>query len=632
MKSFLQAFRLTFLRFRWEILAFWIFSVALVTIVASHSPTLDPQRFRQPLTQPDYAKLEILAACWLMLRLSLSEPVFLTQGGWRTRPVTRAAARYASSAVLAVALLPSLLARLIAITTLTKPDARIWGDLFVNNLLWGVLVIALSAIVIRLAGGLLWGKQPGPARRAACGIFAVLAVTAWLHPATSRVLQPGHGGISWSPGGSFNYDQLVPGLRLKLPTGAKLHGNGRVDMWEGTEVPYMRELFQVSAVPGAVVRGNGMSLEILRVEPNGNAVEIDAEITVADSNYRFPRTPTMLLHFPGSDYSFRQQGSTGRTTYPLYAFPVSKLRCGGSFVAPTENPDWNQLLPQLQLLAFTPDYSQPHFSYVPTEDDRKKAEGPDTRRKPLPPLPLGLAGEVTDVFNGLDYDPEWDKRDLMKAKGETIAREGMPHVMARHPWSDRSWELFVKPFLLKHAAESDKPVLLERMTTEPRLGEIFIAKGWKTDAMPLLKRFAKDRLPLDAVSLGALLEEKDPSQAADLAALAIRLPGDLAPLEPLLRGHPGLDWPAFVRQGWRLRKYAYRMDLVTPPFDLWAAQEGDPTGFQFVAEKAARRETGYDERLRILVTGQPQDAVNYVRTNLGKMKIDATTKTWSAGQ
>ncbi|WP_367872532.1 hypothetical protein [Luteolibacter sp. Populi] len=631
MKSFLHAFRLTFRRFRWEILGYWILSIAVVAIAATNPPPLEYMRSGSRGIVPDYSKLEILAACWLILRLVLSEPVFLTQGGWGTRPLGRTAVWAAPFAVLALALLPSLLARLVAIAALTKPDIRVWGDLFLNNLLVAMLVPALAAVLVRSIGGALWGKDPGPARKAACGILALLALTAWLHPLTARYLYQGRRGMSWSGAGTYSYGILLPALREELPAGVKFHDTGSA-YWRlesGMKTTPQRELLRLAPVEGAVARGKGVALRILRVEPRGDRLEMDIAVTLAQGNLRNPKPPTLLLHFPGNHYSFRQRGGLGQTTYRLEAFPVFELRCDGSYEAPEEHPDWEWLLPQLEIVAFGNDYSRPPFFHDPSKEEVQEERNRDPKPEELPPLPPGIAGEVTEVFNGLDYDRDWNKREPMKAKGETIPYEGMPHVLARHPWSDTAWNLFVKSFLLKHAAESDKPALLERMTTEPRLGEIFIAKGWKTEAMPLLRGFCQARLPLDAVSLGALIEEKDPALAADIAALVARLPGDLSSFEPRLREYPGFDWAGFVSQGWRLRKYAYRREVQTPPFDRWAARQGDAIALQFVAEKAARGESGYEDSLRGLIAGQPQDAIGYARTNLGKMKFDAGTRTWS---
>jgi hypothetical protein len=255
-----------------------------------------------------------------------------------------------------------------------------------------------------------------------------------------------------------------------------------------------------------------------------------------------------------------------------------------------------------------------------------KAESPPSPALPSPPP--GVEGAVISVFNDFDFDMHGQKREKARIKAAKIPHEGMPHVLARHPWSDQAWANFVKPFLLKHAAESDREALLERMATEPRLGEIFVQKGWTAQALPLMKNFARERLPMDTTMVKALLEERDPTLAADVSALAARLETDLSKLEPELRAYPGLDWNAFVREGWMRRKYSFRLNGPVHPFPLWAAQIGDASAFRHVAEKAARRETGYKERLESLLKDKHQDPVGFVRENLEMIRFDPGSGKW----
>lgn len=631
MKSFLHAFRLTFRRFRWEILGFWILSIWVVSSSAACEVPLERAPFRAlRFANPGQSRLEILAMCWLMLRFGLSEPVFLTQGGWRTRPIGRAAAWGASFAVLAVALLPSLLGRLIAIQCMTNPDARVWGDLFKHTFFWGMLFAVLAAVGIRLGGGLLWGRHPGPVRRGACGVVAILVAATWLHPAMARFFRGGYSGVSWSgSGGSYSYGGYLPGLIEHLPAGAKFIQAGGPPYAADSFQP-LREILRMSPVAGAEVKKRGVAVKIVRTEVRGGELEIEAEITlVREHASPRARTPLLMLHLPGKRYSFRQKGGIANGNYPLHGFPLGKVRYEGRYDSGEESPDWKRLLPQAELLVFDHDTSRPGFAYTPTKEDIKSTE-PERKEEQVPALPPGVAGEVIEIFNVLDNSTNWDKHGPSKERAKTIPREGMPEVLARRPWSDTAWDAFVRPFLLQHATEAEKADLLERMKSEPRLGEIFIAKGWKEEAMPLLRRFAKEHLPLDAVSLGALLDEKDPELAADLAALVTRLPGDLSAFELRLRGYPGLDWEGFVKEGWRLRKYAFRIEVKTEPFDVWAAEEGDATAFRFVAERAARREEGYEAKLRRLLAVEVEDPVALVRANLAQMRYDAASQRWHA--
>ena len=629
MNTFIRSFKLTFGRFRWEILAYWIFSIGLVAgfateILKQAPPPAFGRSFRYP---PDWAKLEMLAACWIILRLMFSEPVFRTQGGWRSRPISRDVAILTPYAVLIAVLLPSLLVRLFFITWETTPDAALWWRLFRDHFLWGMLLFAVAAMVLRLAGSLLRGRKRGLAGKIVFAIAGLCVMGAWFHPKTARMFF--NSTFSYPNrdmrGQDRSYGDLLPGLREVLPANARLLEPRGAPYKK--EVPHTPEMVRFIPMEGTVARGAGMSVEVMRVTPQGQGVEIEMAIdTIASGGMIDISGGVMLLRFPGEIYSFRQKIKDSRTVYPVSCFPLGKLHCTGTFAAPMANPDWDKLLPGLELIIYRQDYDSPLITGYGDEMPKEvKVEAP----RPSPPrLPPGAEGDVATIFDGFDFDPQWEKREAMKARGATMTREAMPHVLARHPWSDLAWELFVRPFLLKHADDSDKAKLLERMTTEPRLGEIFVAKGWKADAMPLLKRFAKDRLPLDAVSVNALLEEKDPGLAADVAALAARLDEGVEKMEPLLKEYPGLDWKNFVHDGWMRRKYAFRMRGPIHPFDQWAAQAGDASAFRYIAEKAARKETEYEECLRSLLTGEHADAVGFVRENLAELKFDAKSGKW----
>lgn len=631
MSTFLRAFKLTFGRFRWEILAYWIFSIGLVTGFSTGLLRQPPfpefgKPFRAP---PDWAKLEVLAACWIILRLMFSEPVFRTQGGWRSRPISRDVAVLTPYVVLIAVLLPSLLVRIFFIARETTPAAAQWWRLFRDYFLWGMLLLAVGAMVLRLAGSLLQGRRKGLAGKIVFAGTGLLVIGSWFHPKTAGMffntthLHANH----VRKGQDRSYGDLLPGLREVLPADARLLEPQGAPYKK--EVPHTREVVRLAPMEGTVARGAGMSVEVTRVSPKGQRVEIEMAINLIKSGGMNDLPGgAMLLRFPGEIYSFRQQISDMGTAYPISCFPLGKLRCTGTFSAPMANPDWDELLPGLEVIIYRQDYDSPLITgYDGEMPEEVKVETP---RPSPPPLPPGVEGDVVAVFNDFDFDWHGQRRQATRTKADMIPREGIPHVLARHPWSDMAWVDFVKPFLLKHAVESDKEILLERMTTEPRLGEIFIAKGWTKEAMPLLKRFAKERLPMDTTMVKALLEERDPALAADVAALATRLETDAGELEPLLRDYPGLDWQAFVHDGWMRRKYSFRLPGPVHPFPLWAAQLGDPSAFRYVAEKAARGEKGYKEHLASLLGEEHTDPIDYVRINLNAMRFDPVTGKWTS--
>lgn len=628
MSTFIRSFKLTLGRFRWEILAFWIFSIGLVA--ATGTGLLEQPLIRDsnhPFHKaPDWGKLEILAACWLILRLMFSEPVFRTQGGWRTRPISRDVAILTPYVVLAMALLPALLVRLVFIAARVTPDATLWWQLFRDYFFWGMVSLGMFALVMRITGSLLRGRRQSLAKKVLFGAMALLATGAWFHPKTMRILSSRSYSYSYpSQSQDFSYGDLLPGLHEVLPADAQLLDTGGAPYQK--EVPHMREMLRFTPTQGGVIRGAGVKVEITRVQPVGNRLEVEMNVdaiehqTLKDVFYS-----AMLLRFPGEIYSFRQRLRDDRANrYPLPCFPLNGVTVRGSFVAPTLDVEWDKLLPGLELIIYRRDESMPLI----TDYDVKVLKTMNAPRPAPPPLPPGVKGEVTAVFRDLDAPNDWygKKRESGRIHGAKIPHEGLPEVLAWHPWSYSAWGDFVKPFLLKHAVESDKRTLLERMITEPRLGEVFVQKeGWRADAMPLMIRFAKERLPMDATMMKALLEERDPAIASDLSALAARLDRGVEALEPLLRNYPGIDWQAFVHEGWIRRKYGLHDPLH--PFDLWAAQAGDASAFRCIGEKAALGETDYKERLESLLKEKHEDPVGFVRENLETIRFDADSGKW----
>lgn len=336
----------------------------------------------------------------------------------------------------------------------------------------------------------------------------------------------------------------------------------------------------------------------------------------------------MVIRYPGNRFALSDE-SPKQSSPPELAFhPVTGARMTGRFPPPSYRrmtaEAWEETLSGSELIFFCPDPTLPQF----------KVEA-DYYSPPSPGWHLPNAEGVKGIFTSIDFafdtgfandqEPyEWEEQ--VKKLGASDMKE----ILSHEPWSDQAWKLFVKPYLLEYATEADKAALQERLRDDPRIGEIFIPKDWKADAMPLLRDFAKDRLPMGLVSVTALLEEKDPALGADLGSLLMRLEeGDeVAQLEPLLKEYPGLNWEDFVRRGWKFRKYSLRRQGPLYPFDLWAARLGDATAFRMVGEQAAREEDGYEERLRSLVAGEHADIIAYIRENLAKMKFDAASGKW----
>ena len=129
----------------------------------------------------------------------------------------------------------------------------------------------------------------------------------------------------------------------------------------------------------------------------------------------------------------------------------------------------------------------------------------------------------------------------------------MPFVLECAPFGRYAWRDHLQRFLTKHATAEHVPALLNLLETDPRAAEVMIPKGWKNEALPLLRKHLENRLPLGFEGFQAMAELKDPSLAPQLAAQVLNGASNEfdSSKPPLLREHPGIDWLALVKEGCR---------------------------------------------------------------------------------
>jgi hypothetical protein len=231
---------------------------------------------------------------------------------------------------------------------------------------------------------------------------------------------------------------------------------------------------------------------------------------------------------------------------------------------------------------------------------------------------------VTALINSLAPGDELSPGQ--RAQIAALPPEAIDPILAYHPWPDSAWQEMIRPFLIRHAAAAHKPMLLERLATDARLGSVFIEKGWPADAIPVLRRRAIERLPLDAESLKLLAEQNDPSLTPHLAALAIPLWG-IEKIAPALRECAGFDWPSFVALGWKRHKYL-NYDRQGWHYAGWAAELGDASAMRRLAEEAGTGKKWEKQRLAGLVDSEGEDLSALLQENLDRMTFDAATQKW----
>ena len=207
--------------------------------------------------------------------------------------------------------------------------------------------------------------------------------------------------------------------------------------------------------------------------------------------------------------------------------------------------------------------------------------------------------------------------------------EAVPWVLRRFPWADGAWREVVHPVLLKHAERDDLPMVLDALEFDPRLGVLCVEKGWTREALPLLKRFVRDRLPMDAACVKLVAEAKDVKLADDLAVVALRLGGKVGAVEDALREHPGFDWAAFVKGGWWQVKYGgFQNDNGYTEFRKWAVREGDHSALRSLVSGTVTNEEDRIGTLRALVAAEPENIISYLRENMDRMTFDPVIGKW----
>lgn len=612
-------------RFRVEIGLFWLVSLATSIALATGA---------EPVVRLCLARLELVGLAWVSIRLLLAEEGFKVSGGWKSRPISGAAVFATPVLLLLVTILMPLGVRALLLQRMLGLDATGWDLLVRGSWLPQFTRWLIFACGVKLFGLLILRGLEGKAKAAAWGALSLallpLASFSW-HSVRFETRNYSRGGSQGGP------QQLAQGIQLQLSDATDFIGSWNDRVSGSQELPQARLLLRVPLQSGATVR-NGRLLEA-RAAVEGVRVRARIRLLLVDARQldRLVLSCAIIRYADGT-YATANEHLLSKNPGSGALFSAGEFGFAGSFISPLSLPefegDLSRLLAGAELLFFDGDLSKPPL----VADSWRLFHREIEKAVPFEPssLPAGSDAAtlkavmqiLVDAFNSERGGwTDFEGRDRLARQ---LPKEALPFLLKSGPWSDHAWGKMVCPFLVKHAGDADRPALLARLESDPRLGEVFVAKGWAADAMPLLRRHAKERLPMPASCIGLLAKEQDASMATDLAALTLMLRSDIGTLEPLLRQHPGFDWPAFVAAGWKRWKYDFRVqgDGELGRFAVWAAQEGDLTAFQHLGEFAARGNGWYAKQLGTLVAGQHGDLIGYLRENLGRFRFDPATHQW----
>jgi hypothetical protein len=606
------------IRLRWELLA-----LGLLVLAACAAPFIG----LGPQVMIALAGLETLLLFWITLRILLAEDGFKTSGGWRCRPVPPASLLGSQIALLALVVLPPLILHALVIHRLFQPSPEQWhaflrGSLFKTLLGWLVFVAALKLFSL-----LILRPLEGVARKAAWSVLVIVLIPVLLTALPERLYNNprGSGGSGEAP------EQLAQSIQQLLPDTTEFIGE-----WNDSgpeEVPQARLLARFPLPAKSTATGPGMMLESSSARLEGKRFSVQLFLQALDLSIigRISNDPVAVVRYSNGMVGTCLRHRVSQTASAAPFLPTHAYRFEGSFISPFCLPEHRTVASDdfrpVEILFFGIDESLP---LLRSSLDRLAGD-PSAPAPPLViPPPSRRAEFEIAVRELIDSVSNRDGHPLAALElAKQLPAEAIDPILAYGPWPENAWRIVIHPFLVRHASEAHKPVLLERLALDPQITPLIIEKGWRRDAVAVLRQRAKERLPLDITSLKLLAAQNDPEMAPDIAALARRLDRGIWDLAPALRGSAGFDWPEFVGEGWKQRKYDRSgYDREGWAYAVWAAELGDPSALRRLAVEAAAGKKWERERLARLIPAAPADPIPYLRRNLAQLAHDPATGTW----
>lgn len=575
--------RLYLFRFRWEIAAYWLLSITNSLLLALN----DTSRWLSALSS-----LEVIALVWVTVRMILAEDAFKMNGGWRARPFASFAQHVIPVVFTAAVAFVPLVVRFLVIRRMFANGPEFWNSLLMDSCLPQWITWFSFALVLKLYGLLVLRGVEGRSRIAAWSALVVI-----LLPLTVAVC----GGFqnqrnNFGSGGSQREpDELAQGIQRQLPDAVDFIGAWD-DPVKSHEVSEAREILKI--VPDTRGAASSIGFREARCMIVGVRVRMQVRMLVTD-----PKIPARLeraipiLRYSNGTYATCQDYRWIRNMVRIPLLSANEWVFSGDFISPLSLPEFDgkpeDLLSGLELLFFEENLSKPA---VKTESWR------------------------TNFYRN------------EQPKAAAFHPITMEELFSRFPWSDDDWNKTARPFLVMNATRKDLPLLLDRLEMDNRLMSVFIEKGWTADAMPVLRRLAKERIPMGIECIEELVKERDASLSADLMSVALHHTRGLERLEKALRAQPGFDWRGFALEAWKRQKYSN--DWLEPRGEfwivaLWAAREGDFTAFRHTAEHAARGKKWEAEQLAGLVAGRHADLLGWLREHIGSLRFDAAAGRWA---
>lgn len=632
MSLFFHAIKTLLRRFWPSVLVFWVVSIT-ASLWAARLPSSFPDL---PLTV-----LEVLAWLWLSLRILLSESVFRTQGGWEVRPLGRGVAWTSRWGLYLVILLPPLILRAVSQSVALRWSFAQWAAGGAGDW-WGLGAVVLAAgAVISIAGQI---SRRGWTARVMLGVAGVCAIVVLIKsPLTWRWM-----GDRQGRGSGSEFSVMPPGLAALIPPGDR-----GIEIYFGGGSPpepvALRMIARLPARQGAEADADagGARVRIEELEPLEEHLRfrllVEGPVAVLES-WKKDATVVALRYADGTWGWPRGYGGQRSAKTVLPGFATMNREESGELLSPRIYPwttaGWEELLKGAELFVLIPTAAKDPAP-LPLKDYPVVPSAIGDREKtiPLPNLteqasPQEIQAAVRAALDQIRITPY----DYPSLPDSILARAGaaaIPAVLESLPFGEKAWSNRIRGFLIEYANEAQRPAMRQYLEQYPEVADVFIAKGWKEEAIPVLCRFLEEGRPLGTASLKALAALRDPALARGLWNQALL--GDDGYYENFalveaLKDHPGLDWKALVLKA--CRASARKWGETSESWLEFAAPLGDRITFH---EQAAawllKPKPPSREKIQAWIaesawSGESAEFPAWLRANFDRLQWDAALARW----
>lgn len=491
--------------------------------------------------------LEVASLVWLVTRVALTQSGFGTFGGWRSRPGGRLGFVMAEVVFLMMPLLLVGGVRVGCAIEILHPQGTGWWFLL-ESWAWSFFwVVALYVACRVVALGWEWGDGRARPKLAWTVVLVLIVGSLLVHERWGRV---GERARQKSGNSTRNLVRLDP------------RGNPEVKEWQllRDRNSYHEPAFNAFAVDCVKVplkkdeAGEGYGLRVLvkGVEKRESGMLLTLEVTRVGELSESPSNRIgFLVSFKNGYFGDRWQMTHETRDVRVPLLGVDRMIYRGLYFSPHILPEneetWEELVEGAEV-------------WVGTN--------------------IEASMSVENVSGGKDDSGmnHWhDKLDLSGRESLSKLLEAAPH--SNHRWSD-----VAIPYWEKVANEGDREQLLGRLELDPRMGGLFLRKGWADDAEPILRRHLEKGKSLTKATVIFLTKLGEEEMGPRLENQLLRMEGDITRVVEVVKEHPGVDWERVRREAWRRVVTGFGNHHV---WVKWGAEMGEKEALKRLLEKAA---------------------------------------------